>query len=56
MSNKKLIEKKQNRLNRLVLQGSIVQGCTKASVPLTQTKANEQILQYAKLVCKILGE
>lgn len=44
MSNKKLIEKKQNRLNRLVLQGSI-----------TQTKANEQVLQYAKLVCKTLG-
>ena len=40
---KKRIEKKQNRLNRLVLQGSI-----------TQAKANEQILQYARLVYKIL--
>ena len=45
MSNKKLIEKKQNRLNRLVTQQS-----------MTQQQANEQILQYARLLCNKLGE
>jgi len=45
LGTKRNIEKKQNRLNRLVLQGSI-----------TQQQANEQIRQYAKLVCNKLGE
>lgn len=45
MTVKQKIEKKQNRLNRLVNYGKI-----------TQTKANEQIRQYARLVCKILGD
>jgi hypothetical protein len=41
---KKKIETKQNRLNRFVTQGR-----------LSQQQANEQVLQYAKLVCSILG-
>lgn len=45
MNVKKMIEKKQNRLNKLVLQGSI-----------TQQQANEQIRQYARLLCNKLGE
>ncbi len=44
MSIKKMIEKKQDRLNRLARQGSI-----------TQTESNKQVLQYAKLTVKILG-
>lgn len=45
MNIKKMIEKKQNRLNSLVSYGK-----------LTQQQANEQIRQYAKLVCNKLGE
>lgn len=43
-SNKRLIETKQDRLNRFVTQHR-----------LTQQQANKQVLQYARLVCNILG-
>lgn len=45
MSIKKLIEEKQSRLNYLVTIGLI-----------TQTRANEQTLQYARLLRNTLGE
>lgn len=41
---KKLIESKQARLQRIVNQGR-----------LSQTEANKQVLQYAKLADTILG-
>lgn len=44
MSNKKLIERKQARLQRFVNQGR-----------LAQSEANRQVGQYARLVVKILG-
>ena len=42
---KKLIEQKQNRLNRLVNHNQ-----------LDQQTVNEQIKQYARLICGILGD
>jgi hypothetical protein len=44
LSVKNLIERKQARLQRIVNQGR-----------LSQAEANYQVLQYAKLACKILG-
>jgi len=45
ISIKKLIEKKQARLNGLVLAGR-----------MDKQTANEQILQFAKLLCMKLGD
>lgn len=44
MSAKQRIKKKMNRLNRLVDQGR-----------MSQADANEQVRQYARIVCRVLG-